>query len=32
MGSSELPRIPPPLSISRQLIDAWLAHVARQGP
>lgn len=28
-SASELPMIPPPLSISRQLIDVWLADVAR---
>jgi NAD+ diphosphatase len=27
-SAEELPMIPPPLSISRQLIDAWLADVA----
>ncbi len=30
-SAGELPMIPPPLSISRQLIDVWLADVAR-GP
>jgi NAD+ diphosphatase len=30
-SASELPMIPPPLSISRQLIDAWLADVESDG-